>query len=485
MGEGAYINKKFYQYLSNYNKDFLGVYWNFYRKNEIIAKYDFLKLPLYYYQFKDSTNNYDNIEKEIKSSISREFKNIGLKSIFLLSKYINVSVELQELNNEFLGLPLKYLTVEKNVDINENILLKFQFGLNIYKAIFEEFIKGFLKVDSLKNSMDLFQEENIEKDGIEFKDFIIEQIWNNTFNYLIFPENNKIKIKEIYHLKDNKDVISNLTSSKPIIIRQTIFEGKFYDLMLILEQNDKTYAIFIKIGLDKTGNEIKCCIKNIREHHEKYIRGIGALVNREIDSLGFFLIFDYSYQKILKDKNNQSNGAEFCVMNDIDFLIYHNYQLFKNIDDSNPINSIEVTNKTLVFSKEQVKEKSINNKIKIRFASLCKDISIQEKQNPTIFLTEIEKKMILNFIKTEYGKEYSELDFMFNIVPDKFINFGMIDSDNFGQINIYKLKKTKYISYNNQICKISNSKIIKVDDEDIKFDNWALYFLNKKRKNEP
>jgi len=484
MGEGAYINKKFYRYLSNDNNDFLGVYWDFSRENEII-EHDFLKLPLYYYKFKDSiNNNYNNIENEIKSSISREFKNIDLKSFFLLSKYINVSVELIELKDEFLFIPFKYLTVEKNVDVNENILLKFQFCLNIYKTVYKECIKGLLKADSLKTKMDLFQEERIEKDGIEFEDLIIEQIWNNTFNYLIFPENNKIKIKEIYHLKDNKDVNINLTPLKPIIIRQTIFKGKFYDLLLILEQNGKTYAIFIQIGLDKTGNEINAYIKNIRDHHEEYIRGIGTLINHEIDSLGFLLIFDYSHQKKLQDKNNLSNGAGFCLINDIDFLIYHNFKLFKNIDDSNPINSIEVTNKTLIFSNEQEKDKSIINKIKIGFVSLCKNISIQEKQSPTIFLTEKEKKMVINFIKNEYSKEYSELDFMFNIVPDKFSNFGMIDYDNFGQINVYKIKKTKYISYNNQICKISNSKIVKVDNKDIKFDNWDLYFLNKKRKNE-
>lgn len=93
--------------------------------------------------------------------------------------------------------------------------------------------------------------------------------------------------------------------------------------------------------------------------------------------------------------------------------------------------------------------------------------------------------MILDFIKAKYGKEYSELDFMLNIVPGKFIKLGMIDYDNFGQINAYKIRNTKYISYNNQICKISNSKIEKVDDKDIEFDSWSLYFLNKKRKHEP
>lgn len=485
MGEGEYINKKFYQYLSNDNNDFLGVYWNFYGENAIIEKHDFLKLPLYYYKFKDSINNFDKIENEIKSNISKEFKNIDLKSFFLLSKYINTSVEIKDLKYEFLGLPFKYLTVEKNVDINGNILLQFQFGLNIYKTVYEECIKGLLKVESLKTKMNLFKEENVGKDGIEFEDLIIEQMWNNTFNFFIFPENNKIKIKEIYHLKDNNDIKTNLTPSKPIIIRQTIFKGKFYDLLLILEQNGKTCAIFIQIGLDKSGYEINEYIKNIGDNGEKYITGIGTLINHEVDSLGFLLILDYSHQKNLQNKNNKSNGAAFCLRNDIDFLIYNNFKLFKNIDDSSPINSFEVTNKTLVFSNEIIKDDLINYKIKIGFASLCKDISIQENQKPNVFLNEKEKNVVLSFIKTEYNKEYNNLDFMFNIVPDKFSNFGIIDYDNFGQINVYKLNKTKYISYNNQIFKVSNSKIVKENDKDIKFDNWSLYFLRKKRKDEP
>lgn len=67
LGEGEYINKKFYQYLSNDNNDFLGAYWNFARENVISEKNDFLKLPLYYYKFKDSiNNNYDKIEMKLK-----------------------------------------------------------------------------------------------------------------------------------------------------------------------------------------------------------------------------------------------------------------------------------------------------------------------------------------------------------------------------------------------------------------------------------
>ena len=187
----------------------------------------------------------------------------------------------------------------------------------------------------------------------------------------------------------------------------------------------------------------------------------------------------------MQDKNNQSNGVGFCLKYDIDFLIYNNFKLFKNIDDSEPINSIKVTNKTLIFSYEQDNDKPINKKMKIGFAALCKDIAIQENHKPIIQLNIKEKTMILNFIKDKYGKEYTELDFQFNIIPDKFSNFGMIDYDNFGQINVYLLKKTKFISYNNQIFKITSNKVEKVDEKDIKFDKWSLYFLNKKRKNEP
>lgn len=61
------------------------------------------------------------------------------------------------------------------------------------------------------------------------------------------------------------------------------------------------------------------------------------------------LIFEYEHQKALIEKNNKSDGFIYCNGKNIDFLIYKNFKLFKNINDTNPINLIKVSNRTLVF----------------------------------------------------------------------------------------------------------------------------------------
>ena len=79
---------------------------------------------------------------------------------------------------------------------------------------------------------------------------------------------------------------------------------------------------------------------------------------------------------------------------------------------------------------------------------------------------------------------------MLNVIDELegFNNFGIIDYNNFCQINIFinKKYKTKYLCYNNCIRKISNNKIIKIEENSIKEDksvyHWDLYFLKKKRK---
>ena len=201
-----------------------------------------------------------------------------------------------------------------------------------------------MKIDNLKNEKILFTDENSLKDGINFEHLIVEQLWNNTFDCLTFPENNKLKVKEIFELKNNKEIKNNLISSEPIIIRQTIFEGKFYDFLLIINQNGKKCAIFFQIGINKTGNQINYYINNLIKNSEKYKLGIENLINNKIDSLGFMLIFDYEYQKKFNQKNNiKSEGIGFCDNNNIDYLIYKDFQLFKTMEDILPIDHIEIT----------------------------------------------------------------------------------------------------------------------------------------------
>ena len=273
-------------------------------------------------------------------------------------------INIEELKDEFKNIPFQYITINKKInDIKGDISVNLAFTNEIYEDIFKNSIKGLMKLDTLKTKIDLFNNGDFWKDGIKFEDIIVEQLWNNTIDFLEFPESNKLKVNDIYELKNNIDDKKdknnkkmNINSSFPIIIRQTSTKARYYDLLLILNQNNKRYALFIQIGLSKTGIEINTYLANLIRYYGKYKEGIQNLINEQIDSIGFMLIFEYIHQKKLKEKNNNSDGFRYCINNNIDFLILKNYQFYKNLDDEIPIKSFEIENRTLIY---QVEEKNI------------------------------------------------------------------------------------------------------------------------------
>ena len=490
IGQGQYINKKLYQYLTNRNEDFLGVYWNLSIENETTKNNNILKLPCYYYAYKNLLTKI-NVNDTIEKNILNEFKQIKLKSFFILNKFKNIFINIKELKDEFINIPFEFLVIEKNKDIDDNIMIRFKFNLEYYQKIFDDSIKGLLKIDNLMNKMELFKAENTGKDGIDFEDLIVEQLWNNTFDFINFPENNKLKVKEIYSLKnDINDCQENIIISKPIIIRQTIFKGKYYDLLIVIEQNGKIFAVFIQIGLNKTGNEINIYLNNLIKYSKQYEKGIKKFLNIEKEeqeiNIGFLLIFDFEHQKKILEKNSKSSGVGYCLENNIDFLIYKDFKLFKNIDDSNPIKNFEITDKTLIFEYEDIKINSVIDIIREKFTELCSTISIDKNTNQILSLTEKEMNSILNYIKNEYKQEFSDLNLIINIAKDfeGFSNFGIIDTDNFNQINVFYNENSKYFFYNNAYHIINGETIKKVDmnKNNKKKYNWDLYLLKKKRK---
>ena len=174
----------------------------------------------------------ENYESIIKLDIKNEFQKIDKKSFLLLNKYLNSEINLNNLKDYFGLLPFEFLIIESKADINNNIIIKLNFCLEAYRIVYEESIMGLLKIENLKTKMILNTTDNNQgKNGIDYEDILVEQLWNNTFDFIKFPEENKIKVKEIYELKNNeKRIENNINIKKPIIIRQTLFRGKFYDL---------------------------------------------------------------------------------------------------------------------------------------------------------------------------------------------------------------------------------------------------------------
>ena len=491
IGEGQYINERLYRFYANKTNDFSGVYWNLSIDDPITKTYKILKIPKYYYKYKNLENK-NGIENIIKNDLTNKFTKINLASFFILSKYLNCEINIRELKDEFKNISFQYITLNKRYDINGNTLVKLSFNHEIYEAIFENSIKGLMKIDNLKTKINLFNGGDFGKGGIDFEDIIIEQLWNNTVDFLIFPESNKLKVNAIYELKDNiKDKRMNVNNSFPIIIRQTLCKAKYYDLLLILNQNNKKYAIFIQIGLSKTGFEINPYFANLTHYYNDYKKGIENLIDHQIDSIGFMLIFDYTHQKKLQENNNKSDGFIYCMINNIDFLILKNYKFYKNLEDDTQINSFKIENRTLLFPEE---EKNINSDldlIKKKFSDICLDMFLFRDKKPIIPISTHIKSKILNYINQQFGVDYNGLNFAFNVsmAHEGFGDFGIIDSDNFDQINIFmckiKEKNEIYFGYNNRIFKISSSKILEVDNKpnENKY-NWDRYFLKKKRKND-
>ena len=153
----------------------------------------------YYYRFKFNNIKIDSLKAQIKKEINISFQKIKLNIFLLLSKYLDTYINLADLENEFENLSLEYLAIEIKKEKDEK-LIKLSFKLDIYKEIFDESIKGLLKIENIKLSFNLDrEEENKGKFGINFEDIIIEQLWNNMFKFVNFPKNNKIKINDIFN----------------------------------------------------------------------------------------------------------------------------------------------------------------------------------------------------------------------------------------------------------------------------------------------
>ena len=291
-------------------------------------------------------------------------------------------------------------------------------------------------------------------------------------------------MNDIFSIKSYNGEIYEIEGDKNVIIRQTQFTGKYYDLLLIINHKGKTYGIFVQIGINKTRKDIEKYYNNLVKKNEDYIKGIKNLINININEIGFLLIFDYERQVFLKNKGCKTQGVGYCDKNKIAYLIYKDFQLYDNLDSQDPITSINVEN-TLVFDEIKIPALDI---FKNNYMDLCESM-ISENNTPCISIEEEEKKKIIKYINKKYESDFDELRYIKNIDETKgFIDFGFF-CDDFEQVNIIKsdMNNTKYITYKNEILKINiNKKIESIKEgEKNKIKNYKLkydlYLLSKKR----
>ena len=481
-GNCPYVYKKYYNYNVNQNQKYYITIWDLPFKEEK----DILKLPLYNYRYNNSTEDEKaNFEKKIKNEIIKEFKKIELNDFFSLSKYLNIFTNIKDLSKDFIHFPFEYLNLEK--DENNKNLIKISFKLYLYKEVFLEYIKGLLKIDNIKSTfnLDTNDENENQKDGIQFEDIIVEQIWNNTLGLYEFPEKNKIRIKDIFSIKSYEGKTYKIEKDKNVIIRQSQFNGRYYDLLLIINIGKKRYAIFIQIGLSKKGFEIVKYFNNLSKFYIDYKKGIKKLIGVNINQIGFLLIFEYGKQIILKNENSKSQGTEFCKENNITYLIYKDFKLYPDLDSQNSITSINSININNTLILDEIGTPAIDI-FKNNYIDMCEKM-ISEKYEPYISLDKDEKNKIIECINKKYTAKFNNLQFITNMGKkvEGFLDFGFFCNE-FEQINIIETDNDKFMEYKKNIWKINNCKLVKIKDSEInkikgEAKEYDLYLLDKKR----
>ena len=361
------------------------------------------------------------------------------------------------------------------------------FNLNIYKEAFNEYIKYLLNVDFIKSNNILdqnYDEVSQNKNGIQLEEIIIEQLWNNQLDVDNIPENNKIIINDIYSIKSFKDEGYNVEKNNIITIRQNNFNGKYYDLVLIVNDEEKKIAIFIKIGINITSYEINKYYNNLIRYLNEYKSGIGFLIKDKIDALGLLFIFDYDKQLSLKNKENE--GVGYCSKNKIVYLIYRDFKLFDSLNSDKPVNVTSIDAKKTIVIKALKYDGLIllKNSLKENFEKM-----IDIKLEPFISIDDSQKKQIIKFINGEYNQNFDDLEFVTNlgVLIKGNINLGNLIND--FVLNIIEgYNHDKYFSYNNNMYKINKKNIIDelTPIEEYTFSKkqaaWDLYLLAKKRK---
>ena len=100
------------------------------------------------------------------------------------------------------------------------------------------------------------------------------------FNNLIFLQNNKLEVEELYYFITSKyeKYEGNIVPNEPILVTQSNYNGKNFDLLIMIpikDSSDEYDAIFVQIGLNKKSSDIKALVKDILKNDTKYKNGFG------------------------------------------------------------------------------------------------------------------------------------------------------------------------------------------------------------------
>ena len=315
---------------------------------------------LYYNDFEIKINNkkVTNLLYEVdKKKCEEEFKR------YFEKKY----------NNNKNELLLKLITFEElirmNYEFKLNDILLNELPIQFFKIIYNKekniFYVNYLYEEEINTSNQEIQslvtkkaeininlDEHLRKlsklEECIFERLIILSIETNSFlKNMFIPNENIIKVEEIYNINENNiDKKENIIDNSPILIKQNK-EGAYYDFALIIEKDKKIYGILIQVGLNKKRTDISTIFSYTSLNYETLIKGLNKLIGKNIDFLSLLFIFNKEKQdNLLKQlKDNKKNkikqyiyiGKEYTKEFFIPYLEFSNKnkQLYleKNIID--------------------------------------------------------------------------------------------------------------------------------------------------------
>ena len=315
---------------------------------------------LYYNDFEIKINNkkvtnllYEMDKKKCEEEFKRYFekkynnnKNELLLKLITFEELIRMNYEFK-LNDILLNeLPIQFFKIIYNKE--KNI-----FYVNyLYE---EEINTSNQEIQSLvtkKAEININLDEHLRKlpklEECLFERLIILSIETNSFlKNMFIPNENIIKVEEIYNINENNiDKKENIIDNCPILIKQNK-EGAYYDFALIIEKDKKIYGILIQVGLNKKKTDISTIFSYTSLNYETLIKGLNKLIGKNIDFLSLLFIFNKEKQdNLLKQlKDNKKNkikqyiyiGKEYTKEFFIPYLEFSNKnkQLYleKNIID--------------------------------------------------------------------------------------------------------------------------------------------------------
>ena len=351
-------------------------------KKNIIPEYIFTN-PEYYYKFISQKLDEKNIT-EFTNSLIQEESDLCEKINFF-GQYYSLIFENKELSYEAFNkyydiLPNFYLSF-----IKKPKTISFKISNKIFKGAIKKTLEYDIEVNSIKNLLQLNNKESTQI-GIYEEKLLTLFFKLNKLNLanLQFVKENRLEIEEIYEFINSKydRYNGNIKKDNPLIITQSNYKGKNYDLLILipLENSEYYVAIFIQIGLNKIKADIVKLVDDILNNHKKFKDGIEKYLGINIKDIYLNFIFDKQTQQNNIENGIHSCGSNYCLSHNIKFYLFslEDYRLYKL---NNDMSCEKITNYEYNAEKENFlgnKRMKFSNSMFIDFYNILDEDEIEK-----------------------------------------------------------------------------------------------------------